>query len=202
MCLGIGGGLSTTPGIIIVSLYFNKHRALANGICISGTAAGSFVLPMLIEYLVHHFGFHGTILILGGCMLHVCLSAILYRPLEGNFVSSPQTELSNITSSSNSKGCRYLTNSAGGMSTDETKRYIEQLFMRDGKCDASEFYMLNGFGKSSQIWLMMAPMAEQLLIGCILFSEQLKIRLTIKSPKPRAMMRTRTPLVRPGLLNQ
>lgn len=78
---GIGGGLSTTPGIVIVSQYFNKHRALANGICISGTAAGSFVFPLLIEHLCDNFGFHGTILLLGGCMLHVCVSATLYRPL-------------------------------------------------------------------------------------------------------------------------
>ncbi|XP_063993451.1 monocarboxylate transporter 12-B [Diachasmimorpha longicaudata] len=81
---GIGGGLSTTPGIIIVSQYFDKHRALANGICVSGTAAGSFVFPLLIETLVANFGFHGTILLLGGCMLHVCVSATLYRPLEDN----------------------------------------------------------------------------------------------------------------------
>lgn len=82
---GIGGGLSTTPGIILVSQYFDTHRALANGICVSGTAAGSFVFPMLIEFLVANFGFHGTLLILGGCMLHVCVSASLYRPLEKNY---------------------------------------------------------------------------------------------------------------------
>ncbi|KZC11903.1 PREDICTED: monocarboxylate transporter 12 [Dufourea novaeangliae] len=82
---GIGGGLSTTPGIILVSQYFDKHRALANGICVSGTAAGSFVFPLLIEVLVESFGFHGTILLLGGCMLHVCVSATLYRPLENNY---------------------------------------------------------------------------------------------------------------------
>ncbi|XP_003426380.1 monocarboxylate transporter 12 [Nasonia vitripennis] len=86
---GIGGGLSTTPGIILVSQYFDKHRALANGICVSGTAAGSFVFPMLIEYLVGNFGFHGTLLILGGCMLHVCASASLYRPLEMNYPMEP-----------------------------------------------------------------------------------------------------------------
>lgn len=51
----------------------------------SGTAAGSFVFPMLIEFLVANFGFHGTLLILGGCMLHVCVSASLYRPLEKNY---------------------------------------------------------------------------------------------------------------------
>lgn len=83
--LGIGSGLSTTPGIILVSQYFDKHRALANGICVSGTAAGSFVFPLLIKVLVDNFGFHGTILLLGGCMLHVCVSATLYRPLENNY---------------------------------------------------------------------------------------------------------------------
>ncbi|CAG4980554.1 unnamed protein product [Parnassius apollo] len=77
---GIGGGLSTTPGIVIVSQYFDKHRALANGICVSGTAAGSFVFPMLIEKLVDTYGLHGTVLLLGGGMLHVCVSATLYRP--------------------------------------------------------------------------------------------------------------------------
>lgn len=66
----------------MVSQYFTKHRALANGICVSGTAAGSFVFPLLIEHLCDNFGFHGTILLLGGCMLHVCVSATLYRPLE------------------------------------------------------------------------------------------------------------------------
>ncbi|XP_012528579.1 monocarboxylate transporter 12 [Monomorium pharaonis] len=89
---GIGGGLSTTPGIILVSQYFDKHRALANGICVSGTAAGSFVFPLLIEFLVRDFGFHGTILLLGGCMLHVCVSATLYRPLDENY--APEEEAS------------------------------------------------------------------------------------------------------------
>lgn len=64
-----------------MSRYFDKHRALANGICISGTAAGSFIFPILIQYLIVGYGFHGTILILGGCILHVCISAALYRPL-------------------------------------------------------------------------------------------------------------------------
>ncbi|XP_039762775.1 monocarboxylate transporter 12-B [Pararge aegeria] len=77
---GIGGGLSTTPGIVIVSQYFDKHRAMANGICVSGTAAGSFVFPMLIEKLVDTYGLHGTVLLLGGGMLHVCVAACLYRP--------------------------------------------------------------------------------------------------------------------------
>ncbi|KAL0809075.1 hypothetical protein ABMA28_012706 [Loxostege sticticalis] len=98
---GIGGGLSTTPGIVIVSQYFDKHRALANGICVSGTAAGSFVFPMLIEKLVDMYGLHGTVLLLGGGMLHVCVSATLYRappvPRERSTTPATTTTTENTT---------------------------------------------------------------------------------------------------------
>lgn len=99
---GIGGGLSTTPGIIIVSQYFDKRRALANGLCVSGTAAGSFVFPMLIDRLIRSFGFHGTILILGGCMLHVCISAVLYRSPVSDVETPLATDDVDTTNSSRS----------------------------------------------------------------------------------------------------
>lgn len=151
--LGIGGGLSTTPGIIIVSLYFDKHRALANGICVSGTAAGSFVFPMLIEHLVHHFGFHGTILILGGCMLHVCASAALYRPLEVTADTpiatvchnyrSPEAGLRNIASSG---GLATNTTYIGSSDDPTNKKYIEHLFLEESKNRINDYYNTNKFG--------------------------------------------------------
>ena len=78
---GMGIGLATTPGIILTARYFDKKRSLANALCLSGTAAGSFSMPLLISFLLDLYGFHGTLLILGGCLLHVCISAALYRPL-------------------------------------------------------------------------------------------------------------------------
>lgn len=144
--------MSTTPGIIIVSLYFDKHRALANGICVSGTAAGSFVFPMLIEHLVHHFGFHGTILILGGCMLHVCASAALYRPLEENAES-----IASPVSNTSPNRCIRHNISTGGLNTTTTylgstdepinKKYIEHLFMEESKNRINDYYNTNKFGE-------------------------------------------------------
>lgn len=148
---GIGGGLSTTPGIIIVSMYFNKRRALANGICVSGTAAGSFIFPILIEYLIKDFGFHGTILILGAGMLHVCVSATLYRPLDAN------TNLDSIKSlksdnSGNSSSNTTVTNSTFlGTTNNEAKRYIEQLFMEESKNRLNDFYNTNKLGNKDSI---------------------------------------------------
>ncbi|KAK2717295.1 hypothetical protein QYM36_006169 [Artemia franciscana] len=80
--VGIGAGLATTPGILMTSRYFEKRRALANGICISGTAVGGMVLPALVEFLTSRYTFRGSILILGACMLHVCVAALLFRPIE------------------------------------------------------------------------------------------------------------------------
>ena len=78
---GIGVGLCTTPGIILTARYFNKNRTLANMFCLSGSAAGSFIIPFLIQALIKWFGFRGSVLVLGGCVLHICISASLYRPL-------------------------------------------------------------------------------------------------------------------------
>ena len=67
--------------MILTARYFDKRRGLANALCLSGTAAGSFTLPFLIEYLLESYGFRGTMLVLSGCMLHILVSAALYRPL-------------------------------------------------------------------------------------------------------------------------
>ncbi|XP_067627643.1 monocarboxylate transporter 14 [Eurosta solidaginis] len=144
---GIGGGLSTTPGIVIVSQYFDKHRALANGICVSGTAAGSFILPVLIKHLAENFGFHGTILILGGCMFHVCISATLYRPIED--YNSEHSKL-NEEEEESAKPLNDINISTTGMLTGSTyldtcdgtlnNKFIEHLFMEESKNRLNDLY--------------------------------------------------------------
>lgn len=144
-----------------MSLYFDKHRALANGICVSGTAAGSFVFPMLIEHLVHHFGFHGTILILGGCMLHVCASAALYRPIDINGENSSGGGSSSVQKSPEPV-LRAVVSSAAGLDTNTTyvgsaddpsaisnKKYIEHLFLEESRNRMNDFYNKNKFGEYS-----------------------------------------------------
>lgn len=118
-------------------MYFNKRRALANGICVSGTAAGSFVFPILIELLIKYFGFHGTILILGGCMFHVCLSAALYRPIEIN----------NITDERFNKNDMNTTSTC--VSNNDKNQYIEHLFMEESKNRLNDFYNTNKLGKKN-----------------------------------------------------
>uniref|UniRef100_T1IV11 Major facilitator superfamily (MFS) profile domain-containing protein n=1 Tax=Strigamia maritima TaxID=126957 RepID=T1IV11_STRMM len=77
--VGIGAGLATNPGIIIVAKYFRKRRSQALGFSLAGTAIGSMIQPILLKYLSTTFGFRGALLIQGAMMLHVCAGALLYR---------------------------------------------------------------------------------------------------------------------------
>lgn len=127
-------------------MYFNKRRALANGICVSGTAAGSFVFPILIEYLIQKFGFHSTLLLLGAGMLHVCVSASLYRPLDTSDSSESTTKTTKSENSINSTATN-LTLLTACSNNGDAKRYIEHLFMEESKNRLIDIYNSNKLGE-------------------------------------------------------
>ena len=57
LMVGIGAGLSFPPTVYIVTQYFEKLRGMANGVCISGSAIGTIVLPPLLQHLLDRFGY-------------------------------------------------------------------------------------------------------------------------------------------------
>ncbi|KAL3289985.1 hypothetical protein HHI36_023365 [Cryptolaemus montrouzieri] len=80
--VGTGAGLAFPPTVYIVTSYFNKLRGLANGICISGSALGSIILPPLLRVILDVYGYRGTCLIIGGLILNVWVAALFYDPVE------------------------------------------------------------------------------------------------------------------------
>ena len=81
---GAGVGLATTPGIILTARYFDKKRSRANALCLSGAAAGAFTLPVFFTFLLDTYGFRGSLPVIGACLLHICISAALYRSAESH----------------------------------------------------------------------------------------------------------------------
>ncbi|KAG1664864.1 Monocarboxylate transporter 14 [Nymphon striatum] len=78
---GVGFGICFVPNISIVSHYFKKHRAMANGIALSGGPLGSFLLPPLIEYLLVEYTLRGTHFIMAGIVLHMFVfSSLMLEP--------------------------------------------------------------------------------------------------------------------------
>ncbi|GAB0086651.1 monocarboxylate transporter 13 [Sergentomyia squamirostris] len=80
--VGTGAGLAFPPTVYIVTSYFVRLRGLANGLCISGSALGSIILPPVLRYLLETFGYRGACLIMGGVTLNTWVAAIFYQPVE------------------------------------------------------------------------------------------------------------------------
>ncbi|XP_042313294.1 monocarboxylate transporter 12 isoform X1 [Sceloporus undulatus] len=80
---GLGFALSYSPAIAMVGNYFNKRKALAYGIAMSGSGIGTFILAPVVQLLIEQFSWRGALLILGGFVLNLCVCGALMRPVAG-----------------------------------------------------------------------------------------------------------------------
>ncbi|XP_060601147.1 monocarboxylate transporter 2-like [Ruditapes philippinarum] len=78
-CAGLGYGLSFSPCSTIISYYFKKHRALANGIVVSGSGIGALTYPAIYSFLIKKYGLHGAFWVIGGILLNVCVAACVFK---------------------------------------------------------------------------------------------------------------------------
>ncbi|XP_039303273.1 monocarboxylate transporter 1 isoform X2 [Solenopsis invicta] len=92
LMVGIGAGLSFPPTVYIVTQYFVKLRGVANGLCISGSAIGTIVLPPFLQYLLDCFGYRGAVLIMGAITLNTLVCGLLYHPVEQHMKIVPLDE--------------------------------------------------------------------------------------------------------------
>ena len=78
--LGVGLGLSYTAGQAVLSQYFDKRFILAAGIATSGAGVGTTLFPIVLNELIHHFLWRGTLFIMGGICLNMVVCGALMRP--------------------------------------------------------------------------------------------------------------------------
>ncbi|PRD37889.1 UNVERIFIED_CONTAM: Slc16a12 [Trichonephila clavipes] len=76
---GFGVALGNTLSQVLVTQYFVKHRATATGLAFSGSCLGSFVLPVLMEYMLSQLGLSGAFLVTGAILMHVLPFALLLK---------------------------------------------------------------------------------------------------------------------------
>lgn len=94
---GVGVGMNSLCGHLIVNLYFSKRRGLAGGIVSAGAGLGVFVMAPFTQHVIRTYGWRGGLLLTSGVTLQFCVFALLMRPLEV-LRSSPQSTVSNTTS--------------------------------------------------------------------------------------------------------
>ncbi|KAJ5088041.1 MFS general substrate transporter [Penicillium angulare] len=68
LCLGVLSGISsailTTVAISVLSHWFYRRRALASGLCMSGSSAGGAIIPLLLRTLFAKYGWTWSIRII------------------------------------------------------------------------------------------------------------------------------------------
>ncbi|XP_066968831.1 monocarboxylate transporter 12-like [Macrobrachium rosenbergii] len=79
---GIGLGILVTISNIIIPVYFTGHLGRANGILMTGTSIGLFVVPLLITHLQGLFSYQGATLILSAILFHTCVAAAVFHPVK------------------------------------------------------------------------------------------------------------------------
>ncbi len=69
-----------TPSYAMISAYFDKRRAKAMSIATLSYGLGGMFSP-IIQFLLVEYGYSGTMILLGGLMLHFCITGALFRPI-------------------------------------------------------------------------------------------------------------------------
>uniref|UniRef100_A0A0K0EU83 EG:103B4.3 protein (inferred by orthology to a D. melanogaster protein) n=1 Tax=Strongyloides venezuelensis TaxID=75913 RepID=A0A0K0EU83_STRVS len=79
---GVGFGLIYCPAIVIVTMYFEKYRALATGIAVCGAGVGTAVISPLQEYLIQHYSWQFCMRVNSGLALLCVIAGLTFAPLE------------------------------------------------------------------------------------------------------------------------
>jgi MFS family permease len=78
---GMGTGFMFISSVTAVSRWFDKKRALATGLAVSGAGFGIFLCAPLVRLLLTLYGHEGALLLEGGLALQGCVFALLLRPI-------------------------------------------------------------------------------------------------------------------------
>ncbi|XP_047233571.1 monocarboxylate transporter 12-B-like [Girardinichthys multiradiatus] len=78
---GLGFALCYTPAIALVGCYFQRRKALAYGIAMSGSGIGTFVLAPVVQVLIDLYSWRGALLVLSAFVANLCVCGALLRPI-------------------------------------------------------------------------------------------------------------------------
>lgn len=79
---GLGLGLVYVTAVVSIAYWFDKKRALATGLGACGTGVGTFIYAPLTQYFIEEYGWRGTILLLSGTLLNLCVCGAVMRDPE------------------------------------------------------------------------------------------------------------------------
>uniref|UniRef100_A0A493SZ85 Solute carrier family 16 member 14 n=1 Tax=Anas platyrhynchos platyrhynchos TaxID=8840 RepID=A0A493SZ85_ANAPP len=123
---GVGSGMVYLPAVVMVGQYFQKRRALAQGLSTTGTGFGAFLMTALLKYLCREFGWRNAMFIQGAISLNLCVCGALMRPLSHKDVNEKYV----VRRNSENNQAKVLSHSAetlksNGVISEETDKKEE-----------------------------------------------------------------------------
>ncbi|KRZ10904.1 Monocarboxylate transporter 12 [Trichinella zimbabwensis] len=79
---GLGFSFCFTAAIVSVTYYFEKKRALATGLAVSGSGVGTFIFAPILDLILNHYNWQGSLLILSAVSLNLLVAGALIRDLQ------------------------------------------------------------------------------------------------------------------------
>ena len=80
LLMGLGNTMCDVSFLTAIGIFFEKKKALAVGVYMSGGGIGTIVLPILLRHLIAEYGWRGSLRIQSAMAVGVlCLSALLLR---------------------------------------------------------------------------------------------------------------------------
>lgn len=81
---GAGNGLVMLSAMLPVLRRFRRKRTIAVGLTSSGCGVGLFLIPVLLEYILHYYHWRQATLIFGALMLNLCVCATACFPIHAS----------------------------------------------------------------------------------------------------------------------
>ncbi|KAL4704428.1 hypothetical protein ACJJTC_014360 [Scirpophaga incertulas] len=100
---GLGLGLVYVTAVVSIAYWFEKKRNLAVGLGACGTGVGTFVYAPMTQYFIEEYGWRGTILLLSGTLLNLCVCGCVMRDPEWWILEQKKEETKETDSNTKDK---------------------------------------------------------------------------------------------------
>ncbi|XP_072047427.1 uncharacterized protein [Amphiura filiformis] len=98
---GLGFGLTLQPSYVVLTYYFDKRLARANGTAFAGVGVGIFAIPPFLQLIIDFYGWQSALLIMAAILGNLGVCAAIYRPSKleiENRTSRPKQKANHSTS--------------------------------------------------------------------------------------------------------
>ncbi|XP_009429992.2 monocarboxylate transporter 13 isoform X2 [Pan troglodytes] len=94
-----GWALTFAPTLACLSCYFSRRRSLATGLALTGVGLSSFTFAPFFQWLLSHYAWRGSLLLVSALSLHLVACGALLRPpslAEDPAVGGPRAQLTSL----------------------------------------------------------------------------------------------------------